>query len=334
MTSTRELRAQVELFRIAEGFLSSGVLFALVKLGIFERIGTGERTAQDLAEALGAPPEALTRLLEAGVAAELLEPVSSSGYRVRPGFAPYLVSGGGRVRLDRWFRFQAWWYEAFGRLDESVRTGGPCVEDYVSRLSERRELTLAMHDYASLRADELVRRVDADRCRSLLDAGCGPGTFAFELGARHPELELHLSDLPEVLTITREVEALYDLPNPVHYHPADIVEDDLPGPHDLVLVSNTLHVLGEDASRRLIRKLFDLVTPGGSLLVQAQFVDTAGRSAWPAFVDLAMLATTRTGRNHSVEETRRWMEEAGFRNLELHSLGLFNPNAMLQGVHP
>jgi N,N-dimethyltransferase len=334
MTSTRELRHQVELFRIAEGFLASGVLFALVKLGIFERIGAGESTAGELAASTGAAPDALARLLEAGVAVELLESAGPSAYRVRSAFAPYLVPGEGKVCLDRWFRFQAWWYEAFVRLDESAVTGKPSVADYMGQLPERKDLTLAMHEYASLRAGELAQAVDAGSCASLLDVGCGPGTYAFEFGARNPKLELHLADLPEVLAIAREVAERHGVENPVHYHPLDIVEDALPGSHDLVLVSNTLHVLGEEKSLRLIRKLFDAVAPGGSLVVQAQYTEIRGKSAWPAFLDLAMLTTTTEGRNHSVDETRGWMEEAGFRDIELHPFTFFNPNACLRGFRP
>jgi SAM-dependent methyltransferase len=334
MTSTRDLRDQVELFRIAEGFLASGVLFALVKLGIPARIGAGERTVQELAAASGASPGALARLLEAGVAVELLERVGKA-YRIRPTFVAYLVPGEERPSLDRWFRFQAWWYEAFGRLDEAVRTGAPSVEDYVGQLAERSDLTLAMHDYAALRAEDLVRTVDASGCRSLLDVGCGPGTYAFEFGSRHPSLELHLADLPEVLAIARRVASRYDLPNRVRYHPADVVEDELPGTHDLVLVSNALHVLGEEKSRRLVRRLFGVVAPGGSLVIQAQYTGTPGKpERWPALLDLAMLATTKEGRNHSVDETRRWMEEAGFTRVAFLPLGFFNPNACLRGFRP
>jgi len=330
-TSTRELRDQVELFRLAEGFLASGVLFALVKLGVFERIGAGSSTAAALGAAVGAPPAALERLLAAGVAVGLLERSEPSAYRVRPELAAHLVPGEGS-RLDRWFRFQAWWYDAFGRLDEAVRADAPSVDDYVGQLADRKELTLAMHDYASLRAGELARAVDAEGARSLLDVGCGPGTYAFELGARHPHLALHLADLPEVLEIAREVAAPYRLTNPVHWHPVDIVEGELPGRHDLVLASNVLHVLDAAKARLLVRRLFDVVAPGGSLVVHAQFPDVPGKSPrWPALVDLALLATTREGRNHPAEDVRSWMTEAGFTGVDLHPLSFLNPNSFLRG---
>ena len=86
---------------------------------------------------------------------------------------------------------------------------------------------------------------------------------------------------------------------------------------------------------RLIGRLFEVVAPGGSLIVQAQYLDVEGKSnRWPALLDLAMLCTTHGGRNHSVAETRRWMEEAGFRDVELTPLSMFNTNSFLTGLRP
>jgi SAM-dependent methyltransferase len=189
-----------------------------------------------------------------------------------------------------------------------------------------------MHNYASLRGKELADFLSTEGCKSLLDLGCGPGTYAFHLGMRNPNMELYLLDHPFVLETAEEVRARYSLKNKVHYLPLDALKDDVPGLYDVILVSNTLHGLGENASRALIKRLYHSINPGGSLVVQAQYLrDDRLGGRWPVFLDLMMLCVTAEGRNHSPEETRLWLEEAGFEDIEFCRMTLLNTNSFLRG---
>jgi len=90
--------------------------------------------------------------------------------------------------------------------------------------------------------------------------------------------------------------------------------------------------LGENESRQLIKRLYDSVNKGGSLIIQAQYLrDDRLGERWPVFLDLMVLCTTANGRNHSERETRMWLEEAGFRNIEFCSMSIFNTNSYLRG---
>ncbi len=65
-------RQQIDVLSIAEGFFQSSVLFALLKLRIFERIDEGTVRLDELERDLGARAETLSRLLNAGVILKLL----------------------------------------------------------------------------------------------------------------------------------------------------------------------------------------------------------------------------------------------------------------------
>jgi SAM-dependent methyltransferase len=183
-----------------------------------------------------------------------------------------------------------------------------------------------------LRGKELARFLDTSGCSSLLDLGCGPGTYAFHLGANNPALRLYLLDLPGVLEVAAEVQKRFGLPNETHFLPLDALKDEIPGSYDLVLVSNTLHMLGERESRKLIRRLHGSVNDGGSLVIQAQFLrDDKMGDRWPVLLDLIQLCITAEGRNHSAAETKTWLEEAGFANIEFSAMTLFNTNSFLRG---
>ena len=195
-----------------------------------------------------------------------------------------------------------------------------------------RDFELAMENYAALRGKELVRYLDTSKSESLLDLGAGPGVYAFHLGMHNPNLKLYLQDMPEVLDVAKEVQKKYPLKNEIHYLPYDAVSGEVPGSYDIVLVSNMLHMVGEQASRALLKKLYRNVNRGGSVVIQAQFLrDDHMGGRWPAVMDLILLCTTPAGRNHSVAEAREWMEEAGFCNIEYSKMGLTNTNSLLRG---
>lgn len=335
LSDTAILRSQVEVLSIAESFFQSSVLFALAKLRVFEFIGEGEKTLEDLGAALGARPETLARLLTAGVALNLLESDGGSSFRVAPTARPVLLPSAGSSYLGEWIRNMDFFRLALAGLDDAVMKSGPTVDpgSHIGGDQHRtRQFAMAMHNASSFRGKELAHFLDTKGANTLLDLGCGPGTYAFCLGLKNPGLHLYLLDFPATLEVAKEIRATYSIQNEVHYLPLDAAKDEIPGSYDLIMVSNTLHMLGEAASRQLIQRLYAAVNRGGSLVIQAQFFrEDIPRQRWPIFMDLIQLCTTIRGRNHSVAETKDWLEEAGFGNLEFRSMSPFNTNSFVRG---
>jgi SAM-dependent methyltransferase len=329
------LRDQIQVLGIAEGFFQSSVLFALLKLNVFERIGSEGRSVGELAEEMGTRPDTLARLLNGGVVFRLLETEDGSTYRVPPEFASVLLPAAGEHYLGNWIRNLDYFRSALDNLDEAVLRSGPAVEvgeDLGTDDEQTREFTLAMHNYAAMRGKELAEFLDTSTASTLLDLGCGPGTYAFHLGAKNPELALYMLDLPSVLEVTKEVQTRFDLRNEVHYLPLDALKEEIPGQYDLILVSNMLHMLGERKSRELIRRLYDSVSEGGSLVIQAQFLrDDRRGGRWAVLMDLLQLCMATDGRNHAVGETKTWLEEAGFSDVEYVPMTLLNTNSFVRG---
>lgn len=333
-SASSTLRNQIHVLSFAEGFFQSSVLFALLKLNVFERIGSERRSVGELAEDIGARPDTLARLLNAGVVLNLLETEDGSTYCVGREFAAVLLPAAGEHYLGNWIRNLDYFRSALEKLDQATLKSGPVV-DASAHLGadedQTREFTLAMHNYAALRGKELAQFLDTSAAETLLDLGCGPGTYAFHLGVRNPALRLHLLDLPGVLEVAKDVQTRFDLRNEVHYLPQDALRDEIPGRYDLILVSNTLHMLGERESRELIRRLHGSVSEGGSLVIQAQFLrDDRLGGRWPVLLDLIQLCITTEGRNHTVAETKAWLAEAGFSNIEFAPMTLLNTNSFLR----
>ena len=328
-------KRQIEILSMAEGFFQSSVLFALLKLKVFARIDAGSKTLQELAAEMGARPETLSRLLSAGVVLKLLESKDGVTFNVAPACRTVLSPSAADHYLGDWVSSLDYFCAPLLKLHEAVLHSAPTVEPSAHLGGDKestRSFALSMHNYASLRGKELADFLSTEGCTSLLDLGCGPGTYAFHLGMRNPGLELYLADHPVVLETAREVSARYSLKNKVHYVPMDALKDHIPGSYDMVLVSNVLHGLGEAASRSLIKRLYGSINEGGSLVIQAQYLrDDRLGGRWPIFLDLIQLCVTENGRNHSPGETRCWLEEAGFRDVEFNAMTLLNTNSYLRG---
>lgn len=331
-------RNQVEVLGLAEGFYQSYVLFALLKLGVVDRLDHGQATVGELASDLGVNEGFLFRVMGAAVAMKVLRCPDGQHFRLSPVYESVLLRDAGTAYLGDWVRNLAYFAEALAKLDEAVVRGGPTVDPDTHLGADphhTEEFTLAMRNYAALRGKELGKYLDTTGCKSVLDLGCGPGTYAYHLGERNPALHLFLLDLPGVLTHAREVRKSHDLTNEITYLPIDVLQSEIPGTYDIVLISNTLHMLGEDASRALIRRVYQNVRPGGSLVVQAQYLqDDRMGPRWPTLLDLTQACITSHGRNHSRGETRAWMEAAGFVHVQHCAMSLMNTNSFLRGYRP
>jgi SAM-dependent methyltransferase len=329
------VKAQVRVLSVAEGFFQTSVLFALLKTGIFETIGEGASSSEAVATAVGGDPDSVERLLNAGVMLDLLSRTADGSYSVTRDCQDVLLPTSGEAYLGDWLRNMDMFRHALLDLDQAAMSHRPTVDPGAhigSSPSDTRDFTLAMHNYAAFRGRELAQFLDTTDAGSLLDLGCGPGTYAFNLGIQNPDLDLYLLDLPGVLDVAREVQQRYELSNSIEYLPIDVTKEPIPGEYGIVLVSNTLHMLGERNSRSLISRLHEVVRPGGSLVIQAQYLnnDRAG-GRWPIYLDLIQMCITNEGRNHTEAETREWMSEAGFSDIEFVPMSLVNTNSYLRG---
>jgi SAM-dependent methyltransferase len=269
------------------------------------------------------------------VALELLKTKDGKTYRVAGPCRSVLLPSAGEAYLGDWLRNLAYFDVAMSGLDQAVLQSRPAIDPmtHLGTDPERtREFTLAMHNYAAIYGNELAHYLDTTGYASLLDLGCGPGTYGFHLGLKNPRLQLYLLDFPGVLKVAKEVQARYALKNEVHYLPADALKDEVSGQYDVILISNTLHQLGPEASSALVKRLYQSVRPGGSLVVQARFLrdDRLGDQG-PIFLDMLELCITAAGRNHSVAETRCWLEAAGFVDVQFCPMSLFNENGFVRG---
>ncbi len=151
-------------------------------------------------------------------------------------------------------------------------------------------------------AHELARSLPA--ASRVLDAGCGTGAYGRAYTQAHPGALVEFLDTAEALAV-----ALPAVAPPHLRHAADLLAPHaLPGPFDLILLANVVHLLPRDALPRLAQKLRAALRPGGLLVVK----DVDAGTEVGALFNLSLLAFT-PGDGMPVEaELTRVLEAAGF----------------------
>jgi hypothetical protein len=330
------IRAQIEIVSLSIGAWRSQVLYTGVRLGVFERLAGGPRTAQELSQELGCPLHTLERLLVAAHAMRLLER-EGSRYRNGRNAARTLVPGQPGY-VGNWIQLTSHWFEPWSKLEQAVRSGEH-VEDPGLHLGANPEYSRAfisgMHDYANSRGRDLLRYLDLSQARRLIDVGGGPGTYSILFARQYPELRCTVFDLPEVLKIAREYVEAAGLQERVTLRPGDYCVDDLGGGYDVAFLSDVIQQEDAENALLVLKKVYAALTGGARIVVQNMFLnDDRGGPEWPALHDLILLLVSRSGRALTMAETSSWLERAGFVDVRRVRMSFYNANSVLVARKP
>jgi len=168
----------------------------------------------------------------------------------------------------------------------------------------------------------LARYVDLSHVRRLVDVGGGNGTNAMALASHFPNLHATVFDAPSVCQIARHNVASAGMASRVDAVAGDCFEDDFPANVDCILFCHFFTIWSEDKNRYLLRKAYDALAPGGSVIVfnMMQSDDETGpltaAMGSPYFLTLA----TGEGMLYTWREYQTWMRDAGFATVRTQKL--------------
>lgn len=325
------------LMQIALAHRSSAVLFAAADLDLFTALAGGARTAAEVARSCGAKPEPVRLLLEACVAEGLLAR-EGDGFANTPVVDAFLVRGRPAYSANG-FKYAEDLYPAWGRLADLMRSGRPPMppDTILGDDKEKtRAFVYAMHERARGIGSVLPHLVDVKGRRRLLDVGGGPGTYSVALIHDTPGLTATVLDVPGVLEVTRELIEASGYGDRVTLMPGDYLTSPFGTGYDLALLSGMMHRETPESCRRLLRKAFDALDPGGLVIVSDVFFDDDSKRtpAFTVYFALNMMLTSADGSAHAKTEMAAWMQEVGFVDLQVRNLPPPNPHALVIGTRP
>jgi predicted O-methyltransferase YrrM len=292
-------------------------MLAGMQLDLFTPLQHGSLSAADLAMEVGADPARLRLLLFALVAAELL--TEEDGYFANtPDAQRYLVKDApdylGHLHAN--FAHQI---SIKAKTADSLRTGSPQAEVDFSTASaaELEAFLLRISPGAISTAKAMLKRFDLSSARHLADIGGGSGALAWTLAQSLPNLRATVIELPHVAQIAVKLVAESGASERVNVQPADVVARPVNGYFDVAILRSFLQVLAPDAARKAIGHVAAAIRPGGILFIVGQILDES-RVEPPEAVafNLNLINLYESGEAYTETQHYRWLEEAGFENIE------------------
>ena len=302
-----------------DGFLTTQLLYVAAKLGVADLLAEGPRTGPEVAEAVGADPDLLTRVLRGLALEEVLAEVDGGRFALTELGQCLRSEVAGSMRGPLLVRGELYYQAAAGTL-AAVRQGGTAFEqvyrdrffEYLSRHPEQEAVFQgSMTGRSEQEAGDVVAAYDFGGLRRLVDVGGGYGILLGAILQAAPGLRAVLVDQPAVVEQARRRLAADGVAGRCELVAGDFFAD-VPAGADAYLLSRVLHDWVDDVARRLLATCRSAMAPGSRLLIVEAILPERAREQ-PAVIrmDLHMLVLLGA-RERTEAQFRRLLAESGF----------------------
>jgi SAM-dependent methyltransferase len=282
------------------------------KLGVFDALRAGGRSASSVAEMCGSEPRATEKLLNLLVTMGYLRHRDGMYALARQARRWLLADEPTSIRDVILMKELEWTW--ISRLEEFVREGRPLDVHGSMSTDDWRAYQRGMRAQANPLAPWLARRVPVPPgARDMLDIGGSHGFFSVILCRRHPQLRATVLDLPSAVEHAAPLLKREGMGERVMLRAGDALVDDLgEAAYDLILIFSLVHHFDDATNRQLVSRAARALRPGGYLVIgDALRPSSPGKGGQQgAFFDLYFALTSRSGL-WSFDEMRDWQVAAG-----------------------
>jgi len=192
----------------------------------------------------------------------------------------------------------------------------------------RRQLVWCFDDFYRTALD--VIPFTTDTAIRVLDLGAGTGLLSWSIAAAFPRADITMVDISEEM-LSRARERFAGKSHAVRFAVADLAHATFDSSYDLIVSALAIHHLAHDDKQRLFRKVYAALHPGGAFIdadqalgptaaSEARYEDMwlqRAREQGASDGDIAAaIERMRADRNATLAEQLRWLEEAGFRDVD------------------
>jgi hypothetical protein len=310
----------VELARLVDGFRVSQTIYAGVELGIPDLLANGERTADDLAEASGADPATLYRLLRALASLGVLHEADGHRFSLTELGQPLRADVPGSIR--GWVRLSGrdYLWRSWGNLTNAVRAGENSfralygTDVWAWRVDHPEESALfdeAMRAATGSATAAILAAYDFGRFGTIVDVAGGSGTLLAAILAAHPQVRGVLFDQQHVVSGAAPVlEAAGVLDR------CEIVAGSfftsVPEGADAYVLKWIIHDWEDEECVAILRTCREAMGPEAVVLVIERDLGPPNENPAAKISDLNMLVMPG-GRERTREEYAALFEQAGLR---------------------
>jgi len=322
----REL-SLADIFQIGY-YWETKILLTAVQLNLFTTLKGVSLTINQMAEMRGLNPRALELVMNALVAIRVVTKEEKL-YSNTTVAERYLVQSSPEYVGHLLTLHDAEW-KNWGQLEQAVKTGESPVKQHVFETNPElgAQVLTVLDRIGRGSGPALAQRLTLSEANRMLDIGGGAGTNAIAFCREYPELTATVFDLPSTLKVTKQCVDEAGLTDRIQLQAGNFHEDAFQGSYDVALMSDILHYQDGKTNAALVEKVWGCLNEGGRLIIKDRFLDPSRTSpAWTTAFAVHILVNTEKGECFTIEESRQWMEHAGFQRIEE-----LEPCAMIQGT--
>jgi len=310
-------RVPLPLLDAIYSLMKTRCLMAGVRLGVFEALRDGPRTAVEVAAERGLDAECTGLLLRMLTFADYLEQrgerfgLSTLGRRCLIAGSPMDMRGYVEWNYTQW--------DFVAQLEELLRTGQG-LDFHASMLDPEqwKHYQRGMLEVARFDAPTLAARVPVRTgARKLLDVAGSHGLLGAAICRKHPPLRSTVLELPMAIEPARELAREAGIDDVVDHRGGDLHTSDLGSDNDVILLSNILHHFKPDQNLAVLRRAHAALTPAGTVAIWEIERPRPDKKAGAGDGAALFFRLTSSAACYGGDEYGLWLREAGFHDVRI-----------------
>lgn len=299
-------------------YISQAIAVA-ADLRIADALADGPLRCDELADRVGADPDALGRLLRALISRGIFRRRSDGRYDLTPLARTLRWEAPDSVAAFARFAGSPQDREHWSHCVDAVRTGESVVPklrgmegfDWMASQPELSEtFNQAMTNVSEMAVGAVTSTYDFARYRTIVDVAGGHGRLLASILSATPTASGILFDLPHVVAGAHPVLRKHGVAERVR-----IVEgsffDAIPQGGDLYVLKNIIHDWPDDKAQQILKTLRAATRTGATVLLVECVIPPHDREFLAKWMDLAMLVDN-AGRERTADEYRTLLQQTGF----------------------
>jgi SAM-dependent methyltransferase len=307
----------VQMIQLLTGFQISQALYVAAKLGVADQLVDGPRSVADLADAVGADPCSLRRLLRTLASLGVFSESEPGIFAVTPLGRTLAADESGSMR-DLALMWMETHYAPFSRLIDTVKTGVTAADahygqpffDWISQYPDQvGQFTGAMANITSGIKAGAVAAYDFNGAGTIVDIGGADGALLAQILAGSTSCSGVTFDLPHVIAEAAAAIKGHGLGERLRAETGDFFEA-VPSGADTYLLSLVLHDWDDERAGKILENVRQAAKPGATVIALEPVMPAGDEPHMSKMLDLTMLAMTG-GLERTEDEHRQLFERAG-----------------------
>lgn len=317
--STQQPPPSARLLEMIFGFALSRSIAVAAQFGVADLLKDGPKTADELAQAIGAHPRSLYRMLRALAGVGIFAEGADGRFSLTPLSELLRSDAPESLRAFAAMMADAVNFETWAQLPYSVETGKPAFPHkfgmpWFAWLGQNPAEGKVFHDaMTSLSAGAVAAAVSAydfSGINQLVDVGGGHGLLLASVLSKYPNMKGVLYDEPTVIRGAEDVLAAHGVAERCEAVGGDFFRS-APAGGDAYILKHIIHDWSDDECLTILGHCHAGMTAGGKVLIVEMVIPERNVPAVSKFLDLQMLLFL-TGRERTEAEYRALLDRAGF----------------------